>query len=166
MGTPSAARCSRPKSGPEHRSRRAPPARARGPPFAPLGRCVRRSSGPLSTRPSITLCVVPVQTDSLASRIRDVPDFPKPGILFKDITTLLKDGDAFTAAIDGLLAKIGAKKIDAVVGMESRGVIFAAPIPYNRGVGFVPVRKVGKLPGAGGSVAYDLESGPASLELP
>src|SRR5207244_4315668 len=85
----------------------------------------------LSTRPSITLCVVPVQTDSLASRIRDVPDFPKPGILFKDITTLLKDGDAFTAAIDGLLAKIGAKKIDAVVGMESRGFIFAAPIDWH-----------------------------------
>src|SRR5207302_2588652 len=90
---------------------------------------------------------VPVQTKDLSSKIRDVPDFPKPGILFKDITTLLKDGDSFTAAIDGLLAKIGTKKIDAVVGMESRGFIFAAPIAYKLGVGFVPVRKLGKLPG-------------------
>ena len=72
---------------------------------------------------------MPVQTADLGARIRDVPDFPKPGILFKDITTLLKDGDAFAAAIDGLLAKIGNKKIDAVVGMESRGFIFAAPLP-------------------------------------
>lgn len=98
-------------------------------------------------RLSTTLCVVPVQTDRLASKIRDVPDFPKPGILFKDITTLLKDGDSFAAAIDGLLAKIGEKKIDVVVGMESRGFIFAAPIAYKLGVGFVPVRKLGKLPG-------------------
>src|SRR5207237_10137430 len=122
-------------------------------------------SGHLSQRPSFTLCVVPVQTVSLASRIRDVPDFPKPGIVFKDITTLLKDGDAFTAAIDGLLAKIGAKKIDTVVGMESRGFIFAAPIAYKLGVGFVPVRKLGKLPGDVVSVEYDLEYGSATLEM-
>jgi adenine phosphoribosyltransferase len=108
---------------------------------------------------------VPVQTDRLASKIRDVPDFPKPGILFKDITTLLKDGDSFAAAIDGLLAKIGEKKIDAVVGMESRGFIFAAPIAYKLGVGFVPVRKLGKLPGDVVSVEYDLEYGSATLEM-
>src|SRR2546426_1998134 len=117
------------------------------------------------TRLSISLCVVPVQIDSLATRIRDVPDFPKPGILFKDITTLLKDGDAFRAAIDGLLAKIGEKKIDAVVGMESRGFIFAAPIAYKLGVGFVPVRKLGKLPSDVVSVEYDLEYGSATLEV-
>jgi adenine phosphoribosyltransferase len=108
---------------------------------------------------------VPVQTKDLASRIRDVPDFPKPGILFKDITTLLKDGDSFAAAIDGLLAKIGEKKIDVVVGMESRGFIFAAPIAYKLGVGFVPVRKLGKLPGDVVSVEYDLEYGSATLEM-
>jgi adenine phosphoribosyltransferase len=108
---------------------------------------------------------VPAQTTDLASRIRDVPDFPKPGILFKDITTLLKDGDAFKAAIDGLLAKIGDKKIDAVVGMESRGFIFAAPIAYKLGVGFVPVRKLGKLPADVVSVEYDLEYGSATLEM-
>jgi adenine phosphoribosyltransferase len=115
--------------------------------------------------PSTTLCVVPVQTDRLASKIRDVPDFPKPGILFKDITTLLKEGDSFAAAIDGLLAKIGEKKIDVVVGMESRGFIFAAPIAYKLGVGFVPVRKLGKLPGDVVSVEYDLEYGSATLEM-
>ena len=116
-------------------------------------------------RLSTTLCGVPVQTDRLASKIRDVPDFPKPGILFKDITTLLKDGDSFAAAIDGLLAKIGEKKIDVVVGMESRGFIFAAPIAYKLGVGFVPVRKLGKLPGDVVSVEYDLEYGSATLEM-
>ena len=105
------------------------------------------------------------RSTNLATKIRDVPDFPKPGILFKDITTLLKDGDSFAAAIDGLLAKIGTKKIDVVVGMESRGFIFAAPIAYKLGVGFVPVRKLGKLPGDVVSVEYDLEYGSATLEM-
>ena len=101
----------------------------------------------------------------LAAHIRDIPDFPKPGILFKDITTLLKDGDAFAAAIDGLLAKIGKRPIDAVVGMESRGFIFAAPIAYKLGVGFVPVRKLGKLPAQTIRATYDLEYGSDSLEM-
>ncbi|HEV8534807.1 MAG TPA: adenine phosphoribosyltransferase [Candidatus Limnocylindria bacterium] len=104
-------------------------------------------------------------TKDLASRIRDVPDFPKPGILFKDITTLLKDGDAFKAAIEGLIERIGNRKIDAVVGMESRGFIFAAPIAYKLGIGFVPVRKLGKLPADVVSVEYDLEYGSATLEM-
>lgn len=101
----------------------------------------------------------------LASKIRDVPDFPKPGILFKDITTLLKDGVAFHAAIDGLLEKIGPRQIDVVVGMESRGFIFAAPIAYQLRVGFVPVRKLGKLPADVVSVEYELEYGSATLEM-
>ena len=101
----------------------------------------------------------------LAKAIRDVPDFPKPGILFKDITTLLKDGRLFRAAIDGLIAAIGTKPIDVVVGMESRGFIFGAPIAYALGVGFVPVRKLGKLPAEVVSVAYDLEYGSATLEM-
>ena len=104
-------------------------------------------------------------TVELASKIRDVPDFPKPGILFKDITTLLKDGAAFKAAIDGLLEKIAGRQIDAVVGMESRGFIFAAPIAYKLGVGFVPVRKLGKLPADVVSVEYELEYGSATLEM-
>ena len=101
----------------------------------------------------------------LGERIRDVPDFPKPGILFKDITTRLKDGDAFKSSIDGLLAKVKGKQIDVVVGMESRGFIFGAPIAYALGVGFVPVRKLGKLPADVVSVEYDLEYGSATLEM-
>ena len=101
----------------------------------------------------------------LGGRIRDIPDFPKPGILFKDITTMLKDGDSFKSAVDGLLAKIKGKPIDVVVGMESRGFIFGAPIAYALGVGFVPVRKLGKLPADVVSVEYDLEYGSATLEM-
>jgi adenine phosphoribosyltransferase len=108
---------------------------------------------------------VTTTTTDLASRIRDVPDFPKPGILFKDITTLLKDGPAFRAAIDALLAKVKGKQVDVVVGMESRGLIFGAPIAYALGVGFVPVRKLGKLPSEVVSVEYDLEYGSATLEM-
>ena len=104
-------------------------------------------------------------TVDLASRIRDIPDFPKPGIQFKDITTLLKDGPSFKAAIDGLLAQIGDRQVDAVVGMESRGFIFGAPVAYALGVGFVPVRKLGKLPAEVVSVEYDLEYGSATLEM-
>src|SRR5205823_10321610 len=80
-------------------------------------------------------------------------------------TTLLKEGPAFKATIDGLLAKVGNKKIDVVVGMESRGLIFGAPIAYALGVGFVPVRKLGKLPSEVVSVEYDLEYGSATLEM-
>ena len=104
-------------------------------------------------------------TKDLASSIRDIPDFPKPGILFKDITTLLKDGQSLRAAIDGLDEKIGKRAVDVVVGMESRGFIFGAPIAYKRGVGFVPVRKLGKLPADVVSVEYDLEYGSATLEM-
>ena len=104
-------------------------------------------------------------TIDLASRIRDIADFPKPGIQFKDITTLLKDGPSFKAAIDGLLDQVRDRKVDAVVGMESRGFIFGAPVAYALGVGFVPVRKLGKLPAEVVSVEYDLEYGSATLEM-
>ena len=106
-----------------------------------------------------------VTTKDLATRVRDIPDFPKPGILFKDITTLLKDGDSFKAAIDGMLERIGKRDVNVVVGMESRGFIFGAPIAYKLGVGFVPVRKLGKLPADVVSVEYDLEDGSATLEM-
>jgi len=108
---------------------------------------------------------VAVTSKDLAARIRDIPDFPKPGILFKDITTLLKDGDSFKAAVDGMLERIGKREIDVVVGMESRGFIFGAPIAYKLGVGFVPVRKLGKLPADVVSVEYDLEYGSTTLEM-
>lgn len=108
---------------------------------------------------------VKTEAADLAAKIRDVPDFPKPGILFKDITTLLKEGPAFKAAIDGLLAQVRGKQVDVVVGMESRGLIFGAPMAYALGVGFVPVRKLGKLPSEVVSVEYDLEYGSATLEM-
>jgi adenine phosphoribosyltransferase len=101
----------------------------------------------------------------LASRIRDVPDFPQKGILFKDITTLLKDGAAFKDAIDQMTGRVKDWDVDLVVGMESRGFIFAAPIAYQLGVGFAPVRKLGKLPGPVISTEYDLEYGTNTLEL-
>jgi adenine phosphoribosyltransferase len=110
--------------------------------------------------------IAPVKTTTdLAAKIRDIPDFPKPGILFKDITTLLKDGPAFKGAIDGLLEQVRGKQVEVVVGMESRGLIFGAPIAYALGVGFVPVRKLGKLPAEVVSVEYDLEYGSATLEM-
>jgi adenine phosphoribosyltransferase len=104
----------------------------------------------------------PVQ---LASLIDDVPDFPKKGILFKDITTLLKDPRAFKQSIDQLTDLVRAHTPEIVIGMESRGFIFAAPIAYQLGAGFVPVRKLGKLPGEVISTEYDLEYGTNTLEL-
>jgi adenine phosphoribosyltransferase len=101
----------------------------------------------------------------LASRIRDVPDFPQKGILFKDITTLLKDGPAFKSAIDLMTSRVKGWGVDVVVGMESRGFIFAAPIAYNLGVGFAPVRKLGKLPAETIQAEYALEYGTNTLEV-
>jgi adenine phosphoribosyltransferase len=101
----------------------------------------------------------------LGPLIRDVQDFPKKGILFKDITTLLKNGPAFKAAIDQLTDVVRAYVPDVVIGMESRGFIFAAPIAYLLGAGFVPVRKLGKLPAEVISAEYDLEYGTNTLEL-
>jgi adenine phosphoribosyltransferase len=101
----------------------------------------------------------------LGPLIRDVPDFPKKGILFKDITTLLKDPPAFKQAIDQLTELVRGYRPDAVIGMESRGIILAAPIAYQLGAGFVPVRKLGKLPGEVISTEYDLEYGTNTLEL-
>jgi adenine phosphoribosyltransferase len=101
----------------------------------------------------------------LAKLIRDIPDFPKKGILFKDITTLLKDAVAFKQAIDQLTDLVRKHQPDVVIGMESRGFIFAAPIAYQLGAGFVPVRKLGKLPGQVISTEYDLEYGTNTLEL-
>jgi adenine phosphoribosyltransferase len=103
--------------------------------------------------------------DDLRAKIREVPDFPKPGILFYDITTLLKDADAFAAVIDQMADAVRGEQIDVVVGMESRGFIFAAPLAYRLNAGFVPVRKLGKLPAETLEVEYDLEYGTATLEI-
>lgn len=104
-------------------------------------------------------------TVDLAKTIRDVPDFPKEGILFKDITTLLKDPVAFKCAVDQIGCRFVGHDIDLVVGMESRGFIIGAPVAYNLGTGFVPVRKEGKLPAACIKEEYALEYGTSALEI-
>ncbi|MGI8913871.1 MAG: adenine phosphoribosyltransferase [Chloroflexota bacterium] len=101
----------------------------------------------------------------LADKIRDVPDFPKPGIRFKDITTLLQDGPAFRESIAALAERCRRLQPDVIVGMESRGFIFGAPVAYELGIGFVPVRKLGKLPAATISEAYALEYGTNTVEI-
>ncbi|HEX2142765.1 MAG TPA: adenine phosphoribosyltransferase [Candidatus Limnocylindria bacterium] len=106
-----------------------------------------------------------VSVDDLRAKIREVPDFPKPGILFYDITTLLKEPGSFAGVIDRMAEVVKDEKVDLVVGMESRGFIFAAPLAYKLGAGFVPVRKLGKLPAETIEVEYDLEYGTATLEV-
>jgi adenine phosphoribosyltransferase len=110
------------------------------------------------------------ELDSLLDKlVRDVPDFPKPGVLFKDITPLLADHKGFTAVVAALAAagrdQDGQVVVDKVVGMEARGFILGAPVALALGVGFVPVRKVGKLPGETYTVSYALEYGEATLEM-
>ncbi|MBG0744283.1 adenine phosphoribosyltransferase [Cylindrospermopsis raciborskii LB2897] len=104
---------------------------------------------------------------NLKSLIRDIPDFPKPGILFRDITTLLCDPQGLRYTIDILAEKCGnlEMQVDYVVGMESRGFIFGAPLAYKLASGFVPVRKKGKLPAAVHRIDYQLEYGTDSLEV-
>lgn len=99
------------------------------------------------------------------SVIRDVPDFPKPGIIFKDITTLLKDATAFHAFLDEMAALFRDMKIDKVAGAESRGFIVGAPLAYLLGAGFIPIRKKGKLPAETVSAGYALEYGSAEIEI-
>lgn len=103
--------------------------------------------------------------DALKQLIRDVPDFPKPGILFKDITTLLRDSGGLRSAIDCLAEPYREARLDKVVGIESRGFIFGAAVADRLGVGFVPVRKPGKLPAATLSASYALEYGTDTLEM-
>jgi len=108
-------------------------------------------------------------TATLDELIRDVPDYPSPGILFKDITPLLADHDAFTATVQAL-AEVGrdgsgTTVVDKVLGMEARGFILAAPVALALGAGFVPVRKAGKLPRETHAVSYALEYGEATLEI-
>src|SRR5262249_10137937 len=97
--------------------------------------------------------------------LRDIPDFPKPGILFKDITPLLADPRAFAAAIDGLAAHFAGRPIDIVGAAEARGFIFAAPLALKLGVGFIPIRKPGKLPYSTVAKEYQLEYGTDRLEM-
>lgn len=101
----------------------------------------------------------------LRSLIRDVPDFPQPGVLFRDITPLLQDAAAFRQVIDDFTAYLRPRRVDAIVGIESRGFIFGAPLAYNMRVPFVPVRKAGKLPAERMSVEYALEYGQGQLDI-
>jgi adenine phosphoribosyltransferase len=103
--------------------------------------------------------------DLLRERIRDVPDFPKPGIVFKDITPLLGDEVAFSTVIDEIVVSFGRGTVDKVVGIEARGFIVASPVAYHFGAGFVPVRKKGKLPWETEAETYELEYGEETLEI-
>ena len=101
----------------------------------------------------------------LKSFIRDIPDFPQPGILFRDITPLLQDPKAFRFVVDRLTREYQDSGINAVVAIESRGFLFGAPLAQNLGISFVPVRKAGKLPAAHISVEYSLEYGTSQLDI-
>lgn len=102
---------------------------------------------------------------NLAKYIRSIPDFPKPGILFRDITTLLKDRKAFARAVDLIAGKFSKSKIDYVVGVEARGFIFGGALALKLHLGFIPVRKKGKLPGKTKGITYNLEYGSDTLEI-
>ena len=101
----------------------------------------------------------------LTQHIRDVPDFPSPGILFRDITPMLQRPPAFQFAVDQMAEKFADTCFDAIVGIESRGFLFAAPLSYKLGIPLVPVRKQGKLPFVTNSVSYELEYGSDAIEV-
>ena len=107
----------------------------------------------------------PINCDPLKELVRTVPDFPKPGILFYDITTLLRDKKGFAELIDALAAHYIGKDVDLVLGIEARGFIFGPALAYRLNAGFVPVRKPRKLPAPTARVSYDLEYGTDSLEI-
>jgi adenine phosphoribosyltransferase len=102
-------------------------------------------------------------TKLITTLVRDVPDYPQPGVMFKDITPLLADGPAFAAVIDALAGVYG--PVDKVAGIEARGFVLAAPVACRLGAGFVPIRKKGKLPGVTYAQEYDLEYGTATVEV-
>ena len=142
-------------------ARRPPPARPPGPrrPGDP-----DRSRSGASRRPSASGGEV-VEIEQIKALIRDVPDFPEPGIVFKDITPILAHADAMSTIIDLIVVHFGRGTVDKVVGIEARGFILAAPVAYHFNAGFVPIRKQGKLPWETASEEYALEYGTATLEL-
>ena len=103
--------------------------------------------------------------DNLRAAVRDVPDFPKAGIIFKDITPILSDGKLFRASIDMFLERCRTRKIDKIVGIDARGFLFGSAVAYELGAGFVPIRKKGKLPYRTNRAAYTLEYGEAEMEM-
>jgi adenine phosphoribosyltransferase len=109
--------------------------------------------------------ISPESRRKIEGRIRDVPDFPRPGILFKDITPLLRDPETLRLACEGMAASFQADRVDLVVGIESRGFIFGAPVALALGAGFTLARKQGKLPGETLATSYALEYGEAEIEM-
>ena len=103
--------------------------------------------------------------EKLRAAVRDVPDFPKAGIIFKDLTPILSSGELFRASIDAFLERCRGKKIDKIVGIDARGFLFGSAVAYELGVGFVPLRKKGRLPYKTESAKYSLEYGEAEMEL-
>src|SRR5690606_18034107 len=141
--------------------KRTPPLPARS---QPTPRGVEREVGP---RPGVMIASTSEfdAMSHLMSLIRDVPDFPAPGVLFRDITPLLADPRGFHIALDALAHRFTGEKIDAVAGVESRGFIFGAALAARLNASFVPIRKPGKLPAAVDRVSYSLEYGEAELEM-
>jgi len=108
---------------------------------------------------------VATSTTWLSGMVRDIPDFPRPGVVFKDLTPLLADADAFRFAVDAIADHFSGEAIDRVLGVEARGFILAGPVAYRFGAGFVPVRKAGKLPWDIEQQQYELEYGTDMLEI-
>ena len=113
----------------------------------------------------LTLPLDAKKQDWLKSKIRDIPDFPKPGIIFKDLTTLFSDAESFRFVLDAMTERCRELKPDVIAGIEARGFIFAPTIAYQLGLGFVPMRKPGKLPYKVESLQYDLEYGTDRIEI-
>lgn len=117
------------------------------------------------TKTDTCLPITEAKANWLKTKVRDIPDYPKPGIIFKDLTTLFRDAEAFAFVIDALTEKVKEFKPTRLVGIEARGFILAPTIAYKLGVGFVPIRKPGKLPYKTEKVSYALEYGEDSVEV-
>ena len=126
-----------------------------------------RARGPLtfSGQPLASPAMDSDSLEKLRAAVRDVPDFPKPGIIFKDITPILANGKLFRLAIEAFLENCRGKQIDKIVGIDARGFLFGSAVAYDLGVGFVPLRKKGRLPYKTESAKYSLEYGEAEMEL-
>jgi adenine phosphoribosyltransferase len=126
----------------------------------------QRTTEPAASNPQVEALTMPEGSvaELVLSKMRDIPDFPQPGVLFKDFTPLLADGEAFAAVVHDVAGRY-AGQVDVVVGIEARGFIIGAAVAHHLGVGFVPVRKSGKLPGPSLSEEYTLEYGSAVLEM-
>lgn len=119
----------------------------------------------IDKRADYYVCGMEICMKKVEEYVRSIPDFPEPGIIFRDITSVIQSPEGLKLAIDGITELIGNKEFDVVVGPESRGFIFGVPVAYNSGKGFVPVRKKGKLPCKTISADYELEYGTATIEM-